>query len=410
MITPEIAAKEFLFPIPPVHHQVLYNGQFWFGHGEFFAPNPPSGAVVTYILPSAIPGGVPITIADASGKTIRTLHGPAQAGLNRACWDLRESPPIADPNPAPVATCITTGGGRGAAANPVIPPSGQVPGGGGGGGGRGGRGGGPVVLPGRYTVAVASLKQEVTVEPDPHFTISDADRKKRQEAILSAYSIQQQLVPARDAARTLTEQMAGLRQYFSAVSAKASLEAIDKVTPEITRVQGADRSRNRRRGAGAERDGRLRRSTDRRPAPPGRLGLGRCHSLRVSAEQTDHRIRSRGICLNGRSRHAAQTGPRKAASAQIMRQAKKPANHSATPCLPWWSRRFRLPSAAPKPITPGVSQGICIRYRKNPRLPPGSPRTKTARQPGKSAAAKWSSATGILRTTPSARNPDSPRR
>jgi photosystem II stability/assembly factor-like uncharacterized protein len=237
-ITPEIAAKEFLFPIPPVHHQLLYTGQFWFGYGEFFAPNPPAGAVVTYILPGAAPGGVPIVIADATGKTIRTLHGPAQAGLNRACWDLRESPPIADPQPAPVASCITTETARDPATSPLIPPSGQVPNAqGAGGGGRGGRGVGPVVLPGRYTVAVGSLKQEVTVEPDPHFTISESDRRKRHSAILSAYSIQQQLVPARDAARVLIEQMAGLRQYFSAVGAKTSVEAIDKVTPEISKAQ-----------------------------------------------------------------------------------------------------------------------------------------------------------------------------
>ena len=105
-ITKEIASKEFLFPIPSVHHQPLFTGQFWFGYGEFFAPNPPSGAVLTYTLPSATRDGVPITITDAAGKTIRTLRGPAEAGLNRACWDLRESPPIADQNPAPIATCM----------------------------------------------------------------------------------------------------------------------------------------------------------------------------------------------------------------------------------------------------------------------------------------------------------------
>ncbi len=241
-ITPEIATKEFLFLIPSVYHHLLYNGQFWFGHGEFFAPNPPAGAVVTYLLPSANPNGVPITITDAAGKNVRTLRGPAQAGLNRACWDLRLSPPLADNTPPPIATFISTGGGRGdagAVAPAVIPPSGQVPNAGGGGGGRGGRGGGPVVLPGRYTVAVGSLKREVTVEPDPHFTIAESDRAKRHAAILDAYSIQQQLIPARDAARMLADQLAGLRQYFSAVggSGKASLEAIDKVTPEIAKAQ-----------------------------------------------------------------------------------------------------------------------------------------------------------------------------
>jgi photosystem II stability/assembly factor-like uncharacterized protein len=244
-ITPEIAARDFLFPIPPAHHQLLTNGQFWFGHGEFFAPNPPAGAVVTYVLPGAIPGGVPIAIADGAGKTIRTLRGPSEAGLNRACWDLRGSPPVADVAPAPVATCISAGGGRGdagiaaPATNPIIPPSGQVPNAGGG-GGRGGRGVGPVVLPGRYTVSVASLKGDVTVESNPRFPISESDLQKRRAAILSAYSIQKQLVPARDAARLLAEQVAGLRQYFNASgdSGKASLPAIDKVTPEIALAQG----------------------------------------------------------------------------------------------------------------------------------------------------------------------------
>jgi hypothetical protein len=188
---------------------------------------------------------VPITIADSAGKMIRTLRGPGQAGLNRACWDLRESPPIAERNPAPIATCISVGGGRGDAgmASPVapaiIPPSGQIPGGGGG-GGRGGRGVGPVVLPGRYTVSVGALRQEVTVEPDPHFTISEADRQKRQAAISSAYSLEKQLAPAREAARTLTQQMAGLRQYFTAggEGGKESLAAVEKATLEITKAAG----------------------------------------------------------------------------------------------------------------------------------------------------------------------------
>jgi photosystem II stability/assembly factor-like uncharacterized protein len=235
-IAPDTMTKEFLFPIPPVHHQVLFNGQFWFGYGEFFAPNPPSGAVLTYVLPKALPGGIPITVSDTAGKVIRTFRGPAEAGLNRACWDLHEAAPI-DATPGPIATCIASG--RTPAANPVIPPSGQTPGGGGG-GGRGGRGGGPVVLPGRYTVTVASLKGEVTVEPDPHFNISEADRMKRHDAIHSAYTLQQQLVPARDAARSITEQLAALRQYFVTLgdNGKTSLAAIDKATPGIAKVQG----------------------------------------------------------------------------------------------------------------------------------------------------------------------------
>ena len=114
----------------------------------------------------AVDGGVP-SVTDAAGKTIRTFRGPAQAGLNRACWDLRQAPPVPDRAPVPIANCIATGVGRGdpgsapPPVSPVIPPSGVTPGGGGGGGGRGGRGLGPVVLPGHYTVAMGSLKQDV---------------------------------------------------------------------------------------------------------------------------------------------------------------------------------------------------------------------------------------------------------
>jgi photosystem II stability/assembly factor-like uncharacterized protein len=238
-----ITSKEFLFPVPNVHHRVLYNGQFWFGYGEFFAPNPPVGAVLTYLLPNASPAGVDITVSDAAGKKIRTLRGPAAAGLNRACWDLRASPPVPDRNATPVANCISMGGRGDAgiarpASDPVVPPSGQIPNEFGGGGR--GRGAGPVVEPGRYVVSIGSMTRDVVVEPDPHFTISEADRKKRFAAIMSAYTVQQQLVPARETAQMIADEMSGLRQYFGASgdSGRPALAAIERVTPEIAQASG----------------------------------------------------------------------------------------------------------------------------------------------------------------------------
>ena len=239
-----VTSKEYLFPVSSVHHRVLYNGQFWFGYGEFFAPNPPSGAVLTYLLPNASPGGVSITVSDAAGKTIRTLRGPGAAGLNRACWDLRQAPPIEDRSAPPVTNCISLGGGRGdagmarPATEPVIGPSGQIPNAFGGGGR--GRGVGPVVEPGRYVVSLGSMKQDVVVEADPHFAISSDDRKKRFAAIVSAYSVQQQLGPTRETAQRLAEQMTGLRQYFSAAgdSGVGAIAAIERVMPEIAQASG----------------------------------------------------------------------------------------------------------------------------------------------------------------------------
>jgi photosystem II stability/assembly factor-like uncharacterized protein len=51
--------------------------------------NPTYGASIDYYLKSAAQGGVRLAIADASGRTVRTLVGPAQAGVNRVYWDLR---------------------------------------------------------------------------------------------------------------------------------------------------------------------------------------------------------------------------------------------------------------------------------------------------------------------------------
>jgi len=52
-LTPEVlSGNGHVFPVPEAHHQVIYSGQFWFGAGEFFAPNPPFGALLTYYLPA----------------------------------------------------------------------------------------------------------------------------------------------------------------------------------------------------------------------------------------------------------------------------------------------------------------------------------------------------------------------
>jgi photosystem II stability/assembly factor-like uncharacterized protein len=190
----------YLFPVPVARQQVIYNGQYWFGAGEFFASNPAYGAAITYFLPQAS-ASVEINIADEMGKTVRTLHGSAQSGLNRTHWDLRQAPASS--------------------------------------------GLGPKVLPGLYTVTVlppggAPLKARVTVEGDPRFPVSDADRRARHEAVMNAYALQQQLLPARDAAQTLGQQLTAMAQYLSAAGdgSRSVLSSVDKVSPEVTRLSG----------------------------------------------------------------------------------------------------------------------------------------------------------------------------
>jgi photosystem II stability/assembly factor-like uncharacterized protein len=74
-----------------------------FSSGGYVAPNPPSGAVLTYYLPSEIKvtpedrkkGQTPvkIVISDSSGQVIRTMYGPSKFGVNRVSWNLRYDGP-----------------------------------------------------------------------------------------------------------------------------------------------------------------------------------------------------------------------------------------------------------------------------------------------------------------------------
>lgn len=54
--------------------------------------NPPYGASIQYYLKSVPQSDVKIAILDASGRTVRTLAGAKQTGLNRIYWDLRFTP------------------------------------------------------------------------------------------------------------------------------------------------------------------------------------------------------------------------------------------------------------------------------------------------------------------------------
>jgi len=90
-LTPEVAAE-------PVH--LFAPREAWRFHA-ITAPNamfddpsagqnPPYGASVNYWLKSAPAGAdsVHLVVTDASGDTVRTLSGPAKAGVNRVWWDL----------------------------------------------------------------------------------------------------------------------------------------------------------------------------------------------------------------------------------------------------------------------------------------------------------------------------------
>ena len=71
-------------PLPPPG--ALGNFEFY-GDRALLVPNDEE-MHFDYFLKSKADGPVKITIADSAGKDVRTLTGPAEAGLNRADWDM----------------------------------------------------------------------------------------------------------------------------------------------------------------------------------------------------------------------------------------------------------------------------------------------------------------------------------
>jgi hypothetical protein len=216
-----------LAPIPRAREMSMWTPQAWYGHGEFFAPNPEFGGVITYYLRGAASGPVSVEISDAaSGSPVRTLKGSTSKGLNRVTWDLRMSAALSDEE---AGTLIAGGGGRG----------------GGGGGGRGGGAQmGPLVLPGTYRVlvkvpgATSELRGELIVEGDPLTKFSDADRRARQALVMSVFAVQKSLAAAHTAARALGAQSADLKRDLAGGGAKA-----DSLVAHVGRLQAdIDRS------------------------------------------------------------------------------------------------------------------------------------------------------------------------
>jgi photosystem II stability/assembly factor-like uncharacterized protein len=174
------------------------------GAKNFRGENPERGTAISYLLKSAAPGDVRVTITDVTGREIRSFAGPKTPGLHRVQWNLSPAAPSggrqgggqqAGAPAAPIQTgaqqqsgqqaaaqAAAQAAGRGGVPNPQVQqqqqqqPAAQQPAqqgrGGGGGGGRGG--GGQAVPAGTYLVKVmvgdkVIGQKTVTVEADSTF-------------------------------------------------------------------------------------------------------------------------------------------------------------------------------------------------------------------------------------------------
>jgi len=236
-VTPEISSvPATLLSISHARLMSTFTPQAWYGHGEFFAPNPDWNAVVQYNLRDAASGPAAIVVSDQSGRVVRTLKGPAAKGVNRVVWDLRLDPPVDSSN-------VPTGGGRGGGGGGRGGPPAAVavgfPGGGEGGGGRGSVVG-PLVMPGSYTVRVtvpgitAPMTRVVKVEADPLPKFLVADRAARQTVLMAIYDWTKVLGEARVAARALTGQRDSIKADLASAGAQ-----IDSLNARIGRTATA---------------------------------------------------------------------------------------------------------------------------------------------------------------------------
>jgi photosystem II stability/assembly factor-like uncharacterized protein len=164
----ELGKGDFhLYPMQPAVNWHTWNKHGQFPSGGFVAPNPMSGAVITYYLPTEIKqnaergerGGrgrqqspVKITITDSTGQVVRTMNGPSKYGINRVSWNLRyDGPKRLNFLPAREA---------GDDEEMFFDPS-----------------TGPTALPGTYKVSVTvhgkTETQTVEVQTDPRFKFDD---------------------------------------------------------------------------------------------------------------------------------------------------------------------------------------------------------------------------------------------
>jgi photosystem II stability/assembly factor-like uncharacterized protein len=162
-LTPEVVASSAqLFPPRPAYRFRDIQGNVSVSDDPTAGTNPTYGAAINYWLKVAPQSAPTISIADAAGKTVRTIQGTRQAGLNRVYWDLRNEPsksprmrtkPLYD-EPFQLAADGTRDAPGFGAISVLLPP-------------------------GRYTVKLTvdaqSFTQPLDVRKDPNSTVSEQE-------------------------------------------------------------------------------------------------------------------------------------------------------------------------------------------------------------------------------------------
>jgi photosystem II stability/assembly factor-like uncharacterized protein len=99
-LSPEVVGSAVhLFDTPEGRPRLYLDAWGFWGDRMFTADNPPDGVPITYWLRDYDRSSVSVTISDVEGRTVRTLTGPNERGLNRVIWDMLPDEKDRFPNP-----------------------------------------------------------------------------------------------------------------------------------------------------------------------------------------------------------------------------------------------------------------------------------------------------------------------
>ena len=178
--------------------------------------NAPYGAAISYYLKSAPSGDVRIRIADANGRTIRTLTGTKNVGLNRVTWNLEGEPTTevrmrTSPEYAPEIK-VGPDGTRNA------PGAGRLS---------------ILMPPGTYTVKLSvagqELSQPLIVKKDPNSGGTEVD-------ITTQHTMMLELLANLESGAQMVNQIEFIRsqlEKLDSIAAKSAADALDRKLIEI---------------------------------------------------------------------------------------------------------------------------------------------------------------------------------
>jgi photosystem II stability/assembly factor-like uncharacterized protein len=194
-------------------------GDWPFYGATYSAANPPRATPIRYYVrdEGADEHDFSVEITDSSGATVRTFDGPAEPGVNEILWNWRHD--------APYETRAGEGGG---------------------GRGRGsGTPQGPIVMPGQYTVTLHvgedDFSSTVEIQADPRRSMTMADRRARQDALMSLNHLAAPLFEATQAAQRLTDQMEEAESLLEEYEggSEALTETLAEIQEELEAVRTA---------------------------------------------------------------------------------------------------------------------------------------------------------------------------